>query len=187
MFALGALATLTLIGAALYGVLERELTRHQYDELNTNLQNMRYSIERFGDLEHWARLQVKMDTLTPADGSVRFWVLSDDPRFLYGKGLDEMERVNQGEAGRGMLTLPSSGRTYRTLAMRLAPGKERNSSGHWNRSDSRRAIARSNPCRSTDACRRLPASGVSSAGLITLTLPGITVTTIVPWSVCCKA
>ena len=125
MFALGALATLTLIGAALYGVLERELTRHQNDELNTNLQNMRYSIERFGDLEHWARLQVKMDTLTPADGSVRFWVLSDDPRFLYGKGLDEMERVNQGEAGRGMLTLPITGRTYRTLSMRVPPFQDR--------------------------------------------------------------
>jgi len=125
MFALGALATLTLIGAALYGVLERELTRHQNDELNTNLQNMRYSIERFGDLEHWARLQVKMDTLSPADGSVRFWVLSDDPRFLYGKGLDEMERVNQGEAGRGMLTLPITGRTYRTLSMRIAPFQDR--------------------------------------------------------------
>ena len=125
MFALGALATLTLIGAALYGVLERELTRHQNDELNTNLQNMRYSIERFGDLEHWARLQVKMDTLTPADASVRFWVLSDDPRFLYGKGLDEMERVNQGEAGRGMLTLPITGRTYRTLSMRLVPFADR--------------------------------------------------------------
>ena len=125
MFALGVLATLTVIGAALYGVLERELVRHQNDELNTNLQNMRYSIERFGDLEHWARLQVKMDTLSPADGSVRFWVLGDDPRFLYGKGLDEMERVNQGEAGRGMLTLPITGRTYRTLSMRLAPYKDR--------------------------------------------------------------
>ena len=110
MFALTALAMFTLVGAVLYGVLERELTRHQNDDLNTNLQNMRYSIERFGDLEHWPRLQTKMDTLTPADGSVRFWVLSDDPRFLYGKGLDEMERVNQGEAGHGMLTMPSSGR-----------------------------------------------------------------------------
>ena len=36
-----------------------------------------------------------MDTLTPADGSVRFWVLSDDPRFQYGKGLAEIERMNQ--------------------------------------------------------------------------------------------
>jgi len=56
---------------------------------------------------------------------VRFWVLSDDPRFLYGKGLDEMERVNQGEAGRGVLTLPITGRTYRTLSMRLPPFQDR--------------------------------------------------------------
>ncbi len=125
MFALAALAMFTLVGAALYGVLERELLRHQNDDLNTNLQNMRYSIERFGDLEHWGRLQVKMDTLSPADGSVRFWVLSDDPRFLYGKGLDEMERVNQGEAGHGMLTLPITGHTYRTLSMRLPPFADR--------------------------------------------------------------
>jgi two-component system heavy metal sensor histidine kinase CusS len=125
MFALAALAMFTLVGAALYGVLERELTRHQNDDLNTNLQNMRYSMERFGDAEHWSRLQVKMDTLSPADGSVRFWVLSDDPRFQYGKGLDEMERVNQGEAGHGMLTLPIAGRTYRTLSMRLAPFADR--------------------------------------------------------------
>jgi two-component system heavy metal sensor histidine kinase CusS len=125
MFALCALAMFTIVGAALYGVLERELTRHRNDDLNTNLQNMRYSIERFGDLEHWGRLQVKMDTLSPADGSVRFWVLSDDPRFLYGKGLDEMERVNQGEAGHGTLTLPITGNTYRTLSMRLAAFADR--------------------------------------------------------------
>jgi two-component system, OmpR family, heavy metal sensor histidine kinase CusS len=125
MFALAALAMFTLVGAALYGVLERELVRHQDEDLNTNLQNMRYSIERFGDLEHWQRLQVKMDTLSPADGSVRFWVLSDDPRFLYGKGLDEMERVNQGEAGHGRLTLPITGRTYRTLSMRIGALAER--------------------------------------------------------------
>ena len=125
MFALCVLALFTVIGGVLYGVLSRELVRHQNDELNTNLQNMRYSIERFGDLEHWPRLQTKMDTLTPADGSVRFWVLSDDPRFLYGKGLDEMERVNQGEAGHGTLVLPITGHTYRTLSMRLGPFADR--------------------------------------------------------------
>ena len=125
MFALGALITFTLIGAALYSVLDRELVRHQNDDLNTNLQNMRYSIERFGDLEHWQRLQTKMDTLSPADGSVRFWVLSDDPRFLYGKGLDEMERVNQGEAGHGTLTMPITGHSYRTLSMRVGAFADR--------------------------------------------------------------
>jgi two-component system heavy metal sensor histidine kinase CusS len=125
MFALGALITFALIGTALYSVLERELVRHQNDDLNTNLQNMRYSIERFGDLDHWARLQTKMDMLSPADASVRFWVLSDDPRFQYGKGLDEMERVNQGEAGHGTLTLPITGRSYRTLSLRIGPLADR--------------------------------------------------------------
>src|SRR5262249_10210039 len=94
MFAVGALAAFSLIGIALYGVPEREMTRHQDNELNTNLQNLRYSIERFGNLERWARLQAKMDTLTPRDGSVRFWVLSDDPRFQYGQGLDQIDRIS---------------------------------------------------------------------------------------------
>ena len=125
MFALGALATFTLIGAALYGVLERELTRHQDDDLNTNLLNLRYSIERFGNLDRWTRIQQKMDTLTPSDGSVRFWVLSDDPRFQYGKGLDEMERVNLGDAGHGSLTMPSTGLTYRTESMRIGAFEDR--------------------------------------------------------------
>ena len=121
MFALAALATFSLIGAALYNVLERELTRHQNDDLETNLQNIRYSIERIGDVERWARVQAKMDTLTPADGRVRFWVLSDDPRFQYGKGLDEIERIDQGADGRGTISLPQHGRSYRTLAMRIEP------------------------------------------------------------------
>jgi two-component system heavy metal sensor histidine kinase CusS len=125
MFALATLATFALIGTALYGVLERELTRHEDDELNTYLQTMRYSIERFGDLEHWPRLQVKMDTLTPADGSVRFWVLSDDARFQYGKGQDEMERATPSVNGHGTLVLPVSGRTYRTLSARIGPLAER--------------------------------------------------------------
>jgi two-component system heavy metal sensor histidine kinase CusS len=125
MFALAALATFTLIGAALYSVLERELTRHQDDDLNTNLQNIRYSIERIGDAERWSRVRTKMDTLTPDDGRVRFWVLSDDPHFQYGKGLDEFERIYQGSDGRGTISLPEHGRSYRTLAMRIAPLDQR--------------------------------------------------------------
>ena len=125
MFALATLATFTLIGAALYGVLGRELTRHEDDDLNTNLQNLSYSIERFGNLDHWARMTAKMDTLTPTDGTVRFWVLSDDPRFQYGKGLDEMERVNLGDAGHGSLSMPSTGQTFRTLSKRIGPLDDR--------------------------------------------------------------
>ncbi|MEP7100860.1 MAG: heavy metal sensor histidine kinase [Burkholderiales bacterium] len=121
MFALAALATFSLIGAALYGVLERELTKHQDDDLNTNLQNMRYSIERTGDTERWARVRAKMETLTPADGRVRFWVLSDDPRFQYGKGLAAFERLSQEPDGGGGITLPLLHQTFRTLSQHIGP------------------------------------------------------------------
>lgn len=120
MFAVAALATFSLIGAALYGVLERELTRHQDDDLNTNLQNLRYSIERTGDTDRWGRVQAKMDTLTPSDGRVRFWVLSDDPRFRYGKGLDQIERISQQRDGRGTIRLPPHEQTLRTVSQSIA-------------------------------------------------------------------
>ncbi|MET0383468.1 MAG: heavy metal sensor histidine kinase [Burkholderiaceae bacterium] len=123
MFALGALLTFALMGAALYGVLERDLMRHQDDNLNTNLQNLRYSIERFGTLDRWPGLRAKMDTLTPSDASVRFWVLSADPRFGYGGGLGRAGDAGegQGEAGRGPLVTLPGGRSYRTLSMRIGP------------------------------------------------------------------
>jgi two-component system heavy metal sensor histidine kinase CusS len=125
MFALAALATFSLIGAALYTVLQRELTQHQDDDLNTNLQNIRYSIERTGDTDRWGRVQAKMDTLTPADGRVRFWVLSDDPRYLYGKGIGEFERMAQNADGSGTISLPQHGQTFRTLSTRIGPLDQR--------------------------------------------------------------
>lgn len=125
MFALAALATFSLIGGALYMVLEHELARHEDDDLNTNLQNMRYSIERTGDIDRWGRMRAKMDTLTPADGRVRFWVLSDDPRYQYGKGIDQFERISQEPDGRGSISLRldpvERSRTFRTLAMHIPP------------------------------------------------------------------
>jgi two-component system heavy metal sensor histidine kinase CusS len=107
MFALAALGTFSLIGAALYGVLSSELVRHQDSALGTYLQNMQYSIERYGTPDRWARLQAKMDTLTPADGSVRFWVLCDDPRFQYGRGLAVVGQMQVGPGGHGSVVLPA--------------------------------------------------------------------------------
>ena len=125
MFALAALATLSLIGAVLYGVLERELTRDQDDNLFINLQSMRYTIERTGDAERWVRIAAKMDTLSAANGRVRFWVLSDNPRFQYGQGLDRLEHFSQDGQGRGTISLPPQNQTYRTLSERIEPFGER--------------------------------------------------------------
>jgi two-component system heavy metal sensor histidine kinase CusS len=125
MFAAATLVTFALIGAALYMVLERELIRHQDEELSTNLQNLQYSIQRAGTLERWGRVQAKMDTLTPLDGRVRFWVLSDDPRFQYGKGLAAMENMSRNDDGTGMIALPNVAAPLRTMSRDIEPLQDR--------------------------------------------------------------
>lgn len=125
MFALAALVVFTLVGAVLYGVLERELDRHQMADLRTNLQSMRYSIERTADLDRWARVCAKMDTLSPPDGQVRFWVLGDDPRYRYGHDMATIERFRVRSIGNGRIALQPGGRVYRVLAERIAPFGDR--------------------------------------------------------------
>jgi two-component system heavy metal sensor histidine kinase CusS len=106
MFAGVALATFALVGGALYLVLQRELVQHEDDQLATYVQALQYSTARAGTPERWARVVAKMDTLTPADGSVRFRVESPDPRFGYG---------------RDAIALPP----YRTLARAVEPLDQR--------------------------------------------------------------
>jgi len=121
MFALAALVTFSLIGGALYGVLRAELLRHQRDELETYQQDMQYLIQLVTTAERWTRAQAKMDALTPADGSVRFWVLSDDPRFQYGRGLAEIEGMERDADGVGTIVLPRPAPSLHTLT-RTIPG-----------------------------------------------------------------
>ncbi|MBV9889535.1 MAG: heavy metal sensor histidine kinase [Rhizobacter sp.] len=121
MFAAATLIAFGLVGTALYQVLAHELDRHQLEELRTDLQNLQYSIERTGTLERWARVQAKMDTLTPTDGRIRFWVLSDDPRFQYGKGLSALRDLRARDDGSGEMTVAGIDAPLRTLSRDIAP------------------------------------------------------------------
>ena len=126
MFAAVALATFALAGFALHSVLARELERHQYEELDTALRNLQFWIKAIGSPERWARVQARMDALTPEDGSVRFWVLSDDPRFQYGKGLAEIDGLAREADGRSSsVVLPGQERPFRTLSVRIPANEER--------------------------------------------------------------
>lgn len=125
MFALAGLLIFSLVGAVLYVVLEHELDRHQLADLRTNLQSMRYSIERTADLDRWARVRAKMDTLSPPDGQVRFWVLGDDPLYRYGHDMATIERFQARSIGNGRIALQPSGRVYRVLAERIEPFGDR--------------------------------------------------------------
>jgi two-component system heavy metal sensor histidine kinase CusS len=125
MFAAAALATFGLIGAALYGVLRSELMRHQHEELTTHQQDMRYMVERATNAERWSHVQAKLDSLTPADGTLRFWALSDDARFQYGTGLGEIERIEQSADGFGSIALPKREHPFQTLTRTLPATGER--------------------------------------------------------------
>lgn len=125
MFALAALLIFSLIGSALYGVLQRELARHQSDEIGTRFHDTQYMIQHNGDPARWPRVQAKLDTLTPADGSFRYWVLSDDPRFQYGKDLADIERIERNPDGMGTLTLRGRAYPLRTMTKTLPAFDER--------------------------------------------------------------
>jgi two-component system heavy metal sensor histidine kinase CusS len=125
MFAVAALVTFALIGAALYTVLDRELTRHQDGELGIGLKSMAYSIQHVGTVDRWSRVKARMETLAPQEGNLRFWVLSDDPRFLYGTGLADMQRMTQDADGRGAIMLPGQNYAMRTQSMYIEPLDER--------------------------------------------------------------
>jgi len=126
MFAAVALATFALAGFALHNVLARELERHQYEELDTTLKSLQFWIKAIGSPERWSRVQARMDALTPEDGSVRFWVLSDDPRFQYGKGLAEIDGLTREANGHSSaIVLPGQERPFRTLAAHIEPFESR--------------------------------------------------------------
>lgn len=125
MFALATLIMFSLIGAALYVVLQRELARHQQEELQTAYQDISYMINRAGNPERWSHVQVKMDTLTLANAGKRYWTLSDDPRYQYGQNLREFEQLRPVQNGLGSITLPNQPFPLYTLTQRIAGFQDR--------------------------------------------------------------
>ncbi|WP_050477879.1 heavy metal sensor histidine kinase [Herbaspirillum rhizosphaerae] len=105
MFAASALIIFSLIGGVLYAVVKNELLRHERDGLVTTFNDIEYMVSRIGTVDRWARVQAKLDTLTPADGKVRFWVFSDDPRFSYGKDLAELHEFDYDPKNIGRLRI----------------------------------------------------------------------------------
>jgi two-component system heavy metal sensor histidine kinase CusS len=88
LFTMTTLIVVALISAALYHVLTVQMIRYQKRQVASALHDRAYQIERIDRVDRWERVDRKMAVLTPPDGGMRFWVLSDDPRFRYGTDLD---------------------------------------------------------------------------------------------------
>jgi two-component system heavy metal sensor histidine kinase CusS len=109
MFALATLLVFGLISFALHHVLEKALDHHQIEQITTKYQMMEYMISRVHSADHWDRVTDKLDSMSPANGSTRYWVWSEDQRFRYGKEIPEVAAALHGPTGLGEIAQP--GRT----------------------------------------------------------------------------
>jgi two-component system heavy metal sensor histidine kinase CusS len=110
LFAAAALGVFTLIGIALHRVFDQAIEAHQFEELDTKFRDIEYIIKRVRTPEQWARIHLKLDALTPPDGSTRYWIWSDDPNVQYGTSRAEIASMSGGsrsgnDAGRGQATI----------------------------------------------------------------------------------
>ncbi|WP_224366256.1 heavy metal sensor histidine kinase [Hyalangium versicolor] len=124
MFAVASLGVFSLVGFALWHVLQRELCRHQLSEVNTRLDYAGMMTGRNDNAEKWKMLRTKLDVLTPLDRRVRFWVVGPDPRFEYGDASPVL-RERLSTHAEGPLDFELEGRSWRASVRSIAANGER--------------------------------------------------------------
>jgi two-component system heavy metal sensor histidine kinase CusS len=125
MFAVAALIVFFVIGTALFYVIKRELLRHERDGLYTTFNDIQYMIDRIGTPERWQRVRNKMDSITPTDGKVRFWIFSDDPVYNYGKDLVDLHDFDYDEGNIGRVSIRGKEYPMHTLTKILPAYQDR--------------------------------------------------------------
>jgi two-component system heavy metal sensor histidine kinase CusS len=110
LFTLTSLIVIVLISFVLNHLLKQQLIEYQRHQVDAALHDRAYQIERADAADRWERVDRKMETLTPSDGGMRYWVLSDDPRYRYGSDLEAVAGHEATSTQPGLVTVP--GRTY---------------------------------------------------------------------------
>ncbi|MES2831177.1 MAG: heavy metal sensor histidine kinase [Pseudomonadota bacterium] len=127
MFAMAALVVFSLIGIALYSVLSHELNRQQIDTLNARADVLHSLVRNAATPDRWRVVQGKLAGLTPGAWEFRFWVLSPDSTFTYGKPPRRMDGKSAFRDGLAMVVLDEGGnqRPVRALIRTIAANGER--------------------------------------------------------------
>ena len=99
MYAAAALAGFTLIGVALHHVLSRELARHQHEQVQGRLEDVRYLLVHGRSAQLAIRAKDKIAALVSNGGDTRFWMWSDDPAFRWGDGAEAIALRMRGQSG----------------------------------------------------------------------------------------
>ncbi|MDR2852509.1 MAG: heavy metal sensor histidine kinase [Burkholderiaceae bacterium] len=106
MFALAALAVFALLGAGLYRVLLHEQNRHQHEEIQGRLEEVRYVLVHSRSPRLAQIVREKIEAISAADHHTHIWMWSADPAYRYGDGAEQIAHPFQhaGPSGR-MLSL----------------------------------------------------------------------------------
>ncbi|WP_244286706.1 heavy metal sensor histidine kinase [Caulobacter radicis] len=154
MFAIATTLVSVLAGVAIFGFQSLELRRHQAEELNARMEIIDAMIRHAGDPKRWPMLGDKLQSFTPANGSIRYRVDCPDARFRFAPD-DALARARD-----GIDLIHFDGRRYMTLTRRVPPYLER--------PEVRLVIAADTA--PFDASRKVLGVGVLAVSLVTIAL-----------------
>ncbi|WP_263263135.1 heavy metal sensor histidine kinase [Pseudomonas sp. RIT-PI-S] len=99
LFALVALGVSLVVGCALYLQVNKSLDILPNAELQARYSVLESAISRYGDPEHWARLNIKLNLLGREDDRLHFWIVSGNPAYEYGHPSAQVRGLANGPLG----------------------------------------------------------------------------------------
>lgn len=123
LFTLVALLIFLLIGGALYQQVDKGLGLLPEAELDARYSVLESALTRYGNPEHWAKINAKLKLLSEEDKRIRFWAISGDPGYEYGSPDAQIREFAQGPLGMRDLNLSDHPYPLKVLVSQL-PAKE---------------------------------------------------------------
>jgi two-component system heavy metal sensor histidine kinase CusS len=123
MFALVAMLVFLLIGSALYMQVDKGLGLLPEAEVDARYSVLESAVTRFGNPEHWAKINAKLRLLSEEDKRLRFWVVSDDPTYEFGSPNAAIREFAKGPTGMRDLNLEDHDYPFKVLVSQF-PAKD---------------------------------------------------------------
>ncbi|SEJ31655.1 heavy metal sensor histidine kinase [Pseudomonas sp. NFR16] len=123
MFALVALLVFLLIGWALYLQVDRSLGLLPEAEVDARYSVLESAVQRYGNPEHWAKINAKLKLLSEEDKRLRFWVVSDNPTYEFGNPDVDIRTFAKGPLGMRDLNLKDHDYPFKVLVSQF-PAKD---------------------------------------------------------------
>ncbi|MEQ7917965.1 heavy metal sensor histidine kinase [Xanthomonas sp. WHRI 1810A] len=123
LFALVALLVFVLIGSALYIQVDKGLGLLPEAEVDARYSVLESAVMRYGNPEHWAKINAKLRLLSEEDKRLRFWVVSDNPDYEFGNPDPAIRAFAKGPLGMRDLRLDNYDYPFKVLVSQF-PAKD---------------------------------------------------------------